>query len=327
MTRAIVLHELGGPEKLEWQSVNVDEPGRGQLRIHHTAIGVNFHDIYVRTGLYKSLPLPGVPGVEAVGIVESVGSGVEDFAPGDRVCYIDESYGAYSETRLLSAAIAVHVPDWIDDEAAASLLLKSFTACMLLRRIRQTGPNDKLLIHAAAGAVGQSLVRWAKHLGAYVIATVGSAKKAVVAHDCGADEVILYREENFVDRVKEMTSGGGLDVVYDSVGADTFMGSLDCLDYFGMLVNFGQSSGPVPPFSVSRLAVRSNSVVRPIVFHYIRERAALEAMAEEAFAVMRAGILKPQVGLQLPLSCASDAHLALESRSLMGSVILSPVSI
>ena len=322
MTRAIVLREYGGPEKLLWEDVEVGEPGPDQIRIRHTAIGVNFHDTYVRSGLYKTLTLPGIPGVEASGVVEQVGHDVTAFVPGDRVCYVDQSYGAYAEERLLPAALALRLPEAISDEAAASLAVKGLTACMLLRHTRRVLPGETILIHAAAGGVGQSLVHWAKHIGARVIATVGTPEKAAIARGCGADEVILYRSENFVQRVAHATHGRGVDVVYDSVGADTFAGSLECLAYFGTLVNFGQSSGPVPAFEISRLAARSNAVVRPIVFHYIRERSARDAMAEETFRMVQAGVLTPRIGLKVPLSRASEAHKALESRATTGAVIL-----
>jgi NADPH2:quinone reductase len=322
MTHAIVLREIGGPEKLLWETVEVGESGEGQLRIRHTAIGVNFHDTYVRSGSYQTLSLPGIPGIEAAGVVESVGPDVTAFVPGDRVCYVDQSYGAYSEARLLSAALAFRLPQAISDAAAASLVVKGLTACMLLRHTRRVLPGETVLIHAAAGGVGQSLVHWAKHLGARVIATAGSAEKAAIVRGCGADEVILYRSENFVERVAALTHGRGVDVVYDSVGADTFSGSLDCLAYFGTLVNFGQSSGAVPPFAVARLAARSNAVVRPILFHYIRELSAREAMAEETFRMVQAGVLRPRIGLRLPLSRAAEAHTALESRATTGAIIL-----
>jgi NADPH:quinone reductase len=322
MTRAIVLREHGGPEKLRWETVEVGEPGPGELRIRHTAVGVNFHDTYVRTGLYKTLSLPGIPGIEAAGVVERVGSDVTAFVPGDRVCYVGPSYGAYSEVRLLPAALALRLPDAISDETAASLAVKGLTACMLLRHTRRVLPGETLLIHAAAGGVGQSLLHWAKHLGAKVIATVGSAEKAAIARGCGADQVILYRTENFVERVASFTHGRGVDVVYDSVGADTFSASLDCLGYFATLVNFGQSSGPVPPFPVSRLSARSNAVVRPILFHYLRERSARDAMAEETFKMVQAGVLTPRIGLRVPLSRAAEAHAALESRGTTGAIVL-----
>jgi NADPH:quinone reductase len=324
MTRAILLRETGGPENLLYESVAVAEPGPEDLLIRHTAIGVNFHDTYVRSGLYKTLKLPGIPGLEAAAVVEKVGSEVKGFAPGDRISYIDASYGAYSQRRLLPAHLALHLPDRVTDEVAASLTIKGFTACMLLRHVHAVRADETLLIHAAAGGVGQPLVRWAKHLCATVIATVGSEKKAAIARECGADHVILYREENFVDRVARITQGRGVDVVYDSVGADTFSGSVDCLGVLGTLVNFGQSSGPVPPFTVSRLAARSNGIIRPMLFHYIRDRASLEAMAKETFEALERGVIQAQIGLRVPLSKAAEAHIALESRGTSGAIILLP---
>jgi NADPH2:quinone reductase len=323
-TQAIVLHEAGGPDKLQYESVEVGAPGADELKIRHTAIGVNFHDTYVRSGLYRTLQLPGIPGLEAAAIVEEVGSSVSGFAPGDRVCYIDASYGAYSQMRLLPARLALRLPDSISDEVAASLTIKGFTACMLLRHVHAVHSGETLLIHAAAGGVGQPLVRWAKHLGASVIATVGSEQKAAIARACGADHVILYRTESFVERVAQITQGRGVDVVYDSVGADTFSGSVDCLGYLGTLVNFGQSSGPVPPFAVSRLAARSNGIVRPMLFHYIRDRAALEAMARDTFEALDRGVIRAQSGLRLPLARAAEAHIALESRATSGAIVLLP---
>lgn len=324
MSYAIILRETGGPEKLLYEQVDVADPGPGELQIRHTAIGVNFHDTYVRSGLYHTLKLPGIPGLEAAAVIEKIGAGVRGFAVGERIAYIDESYGAYSQRRLLPALLALRLPDSVSDEAAASLTIKGFTACMLLRKVHAVRAGETLLIHAAAGGVGQPLVRWAKHLGATVIATVGSEEKARIARECGADHVILYRRESFVDRIAQITGGQGVRVVYDSVGADTFSGSLDCLDYQGTLVNFGQSSGPVPPFAVSRLAAKSNAIVRPMLFHYIRGRAALEAVARESFEAMEKGIIRPQVGLRLPLSRAAEAHVRLESRATSGQTVLVP---
>jgi NADPH2:quinone reductase len=322
MTRAIVLREYGGPEKLLWEEVSVGEPGPGELLVRHTAVGVNFHDTYVRSGSYKTLTLPGIPGVEAAGVVEKIGPDVTAFIPGDRIVYVTQTYGAYSERRVLPAAVAFRLPDAISDETGASLAVKGLTACMLLRHTRRVLPEETILIHAAAGGVGQLLVHWAKHLGARVIATVGSTEKAKIARGCGADDVILYRNENFVERVKAFTHGRGVDVVYDSVGADTFDGSLECLGYFGTLVNFGQSSGPIAPFTISRLAGRSNAVARPTVFNYLRERSQRDAMAEETFKMVLAGVLTPRIGLRLPLRQAAEAHTALESRSTTGAIIL-----
>jgi NADPH2:quinone reductase len=324
MNYAIVLRDTGGPDKLRYERVDVADPAVGELQIRHTAIGVNFHDTYVRSGLYDTLKLPGIPGLEAAAVVEKVGAGVRGLGVGDRIAYIDASYGAYSERRLLPASLALRLPDSISDEAAASLTIKGFTACMLLRKVHAVRAGETLLIHAAAGGVGQPLVRWAKHLGATVIATVGSEEKAAIARECGADHVILYRKENFVDRVAQITGGKGVEVVYDSVGADTFAGSLNCLDYLGTLVNFGQSSGSVPPFAVSRLAAKSNTIVRPMLFHYIRGRAALEAVAQESFEAMSQDIIRPQIGLRLPLSRAAEAHVRLEARATTGQIVLVP---
>jgi NADPH:quinone reductase len=324
MSHAIVLRETGGPEKLRYEPVEVAEPGPGELRIRHTAIAVNFHDTYVRSGLYHTLQLPGIPGLEAAAVVEQTGPGVRGLAAGDRIAYIDEAYGAYAERRVLSASLALRLPDDIGDEAAAGLTIKGFTACMLLRKVHEVRAGETLLIHAAAGGVGQPLVRWAKHLGAKVIATVGSQEKAAIARECGADHVILYRRESFVDRVAQITGGAGVDVAYDSVGADTFAGSLDCLALRGILVNFGQSSGPVPPFAVSRLAARSNTLVRPMLFHYIRGRPALEAVAAETFEAVRLGIIRARIGLRLPLARAAEAHAKIESRATSGQIVLVP---
>jgi NADPH2:quinone reductase len=249
---------------------------------------------------------------------------VSGFAIGDRIAYIDTSYGAYSQRRLLLAGLALRLPDDVTDEAAASLTIKGFTACMLLRKVHAVRSGETLLIHAAAGGVGQPLVRWAKHLGATVIATVGSEEKAATARECGADHVILYRQESFVERVAQITSGKGIDVAYDSVGADTFSGSLESLGYLGTLVNFGQSSGPVPPFAVSRLAAKSNTIVRPVLFHYIRDRVALESVAKESFGAIEKGVIRPQIGLSLPLSHAADAHTRMESRTTVGQIVLVP---
>jgi NADPH2:quinone reductase len=323
-TQAIMLRETGGPEQLRLETVSVEDPAPGQLLIRHTAISVNYHDTYVRAGLYQTLPLPGIPGLEAAGVVEKVGVGIADFSPGDRICYVAREYGAYSRLRLLPVERALHVPPDVSDELAATLCVKAFTACVLLRRVRVVRAGDTVLIHAGAGGVGQSLIRWARSLGARVITTVGSAQKAAIAEECGAHHIIHYREENFVDRVRQITAGHGVEVAYDGVGLDTFSGSLDCLGMLGTLVNFGQASGPVPLLAISRLSARSNGVVRPMLFHYIRERAALEAVALETFAAVADGVLKPSIGLRMPLAQAAEAHTALESRATTGSVILTP---
>lgn len=324
MPKAIVMTEPGGPEVLRLHDIDPGAPGPGELRVRQTAIGVNFHDVYVRTGLYRTLSLPGIPGIEAAGIVTEAGPETDGFAPGDRIAYVTSSYGAYAEERILSAALALHLPDALGDVAAASILLKGMTACMLLHHVHQVRPGQAVLVHAAAGGVGQLLCRWARHLGATVIGTVGSEEKARIARACGADHAILYRSEDFVARVREITAGEGVDVAYDSVGKDTFLGSLDCLAYLGKLVNFGQSSGPVDPLAPSRLAARSNALFRPILFHYVRERAALEAVAGTMFQAIAKGVLRPDPALQLPLAEAAEAHRALEGRQVPGSIVLVP---
>lgn len=324
MTHAIVLRKYGGPEVLHLEPIEVGAPGPGELRIRHTAIGVNFHDAYVRSGLYKTLELPGIPGIEAAGVVVEAGQNSLGFVPGDRIVYVSQRYGAYSEERLLPASLALRLPNGVSDEVAASITVKGLTACLLLSRVHRVTAGQTVLIHAAAGGVGQLLVRWAKHLGAQVIGTVGSMEKAKTARACGADHIILYREENFVERVQTLTQGKGVEVVYDSVGKDTFLGSVDCLSYFGTVVNFGQSSGAVEPFAVSRLAARSTGVTRPILFHFLQERSALEALARETFDALAAQTIKGHTALRLPLGQAAEAHRAMESRALSGAIILIP---
>ena len=324
MTHAVILREPGGPEQLLWEKVDVPAPDPGQLRVRHTAIGVNFHDTYVRSGLYKTLPLPGTPGLEAAAVVEDIGPGVTGFSVGDRIAYIDKQYGAYSEARVLSAALALRLPDFLSDETAAALTLKAMTVCMLVRYVHNVSAGKTIVVHAAAGGVGQPLVRWAKHLGATVIATVGSAEKAEIARACGADHVVLYREENFPARVRDITAGRGADVLYDAVGKDTFMGSLECLAPLGHLVNYGQASGPVDPINVQIFAAKSNSFTRPMLFHYIQTRIALEETMTAVLDVVGAGVIKPEIGLRTALKDAGSAHSALEARATTGSIILIP---
>lgn len=324
VAEAILLREHGGPDSLRVEAVETGRPGKGELLIRQTAAGVNFHDIYVRTGLYKTLALPGVPGIDGVGIVEAVGEAVEAFQTGDRIAYISSEYGGYAALRLLPAARAVKLPSFLDDVGAAASLLKGLTAHMLLRKVRQVQPGETILVHAAAGGVGQLLCRWASHLGATVIATVGSLEKAEVARAAGAQHLILYRGEDFVARVRDITAGAGVAAVYDSVGADTFHKSLDCLDYGGMLVNFGQSSGAVSPFSPSLLAARSSSVCRPILFHYLRDPVEAGLMFQDVFDAFRVGTLTPVKTLTLPLAQAAEAHRVLESGASPGGVVLIP---
>jgi NADPH:quinone reductase len=321
---AIVLREIGGPEVLRFESVSVGAPGPGEVRLRHTAINVNFHDTYVRTGLYKTLTLPGIPGLDAVGVVEAVGAGVKHLRRGDRVAYITRAYGAYAEERLIAADRVLPVPDDIDDRTVAATLLRGLTVRMLLSKVHVLKGGEVYLVHAAAGGVGRLLCRWATHLGAHVIGTAGNAHKAALAIQSGCRDVILYREENFAQRVLELTKGRGVDAAFDSVGNDTFAGSLECLAMRGHLVNFGQSSGAVEPFAVSRLALKSNTLSRPLLFHYIEDPAERREMADEVFTALRSGVIVPDIGPQFPLREAAQAHRALELRSTTGSTILIP---
>jgi NADPH2:quinone reductase len=324
MGTAIVLREPGGPEVLKSESVIVGNPGAGELRIRQTAIGVNFHDVYVRSGLYKTLPLPGVPGIEAAGVIEEVGPGVSAFVAGDRIAYVTGQYGAYASERILPAGLAVRLPPGVSEQVAASVLLKGLTAEMLVREVRPIRTGDTVLVHAAAGNVGRLLCQLARHLGATVIGTVGSEAKVEVAKRAGCMHTILYLQENFVDRVREITNGRGVDVVYDSVGKDTFLGSLASLAVRGHLVNFGQSSGSVEPFEIAKLAARSNSVTRPILFHYIAQRSDLERMAASVFDAIAQGVLTIEPGKVFPLAAAAAAHEELESRKSSGPLLLVP---
>jgi len=324
MAMAIVLREYGGAETLRFESIRVAAPGPEEVRLRQTAIGVNFHDIYVRTGLYKTLKLPGIPGLDAVGVVEAVGTRVQHLKPGDRVAYITAAYGAYAEERLIAADRLLHLPNEIDDRTAAATLVRGLTVWMLLAKVHPVKSNGRYLVHAAAGGVGRLLCQWATHLGAHVIGTAGSEQKAAVALQAGCKEVILYRQENFSQRVRDLTQGQGVDAVFDSVGKDTFDGSLECLALRGHLVNFGQSSGPVEPFAVSRLAEKSNTLSRPILFHYIEDPMERAAMANHVFEALRSGTIVPDIGAQFALRDAAQAHRALEMRASTGSTILLP---
>jgi NADPH2:quinone reductase len=322
--KAIVLREIGGPEVLRFESVAVGEPGPFEVRLRQTAINVNFHDTYVRSGLYKTLPLPGIPGLDAVGVVEALGSEVKNLKLGDRVAYITPAYGAYAEQRLIAAERVLPVPHEIDDRTAAATLLRGLTVWMLLQKVHALKHGETYLVHAAAGGVGRLLCQWATHLGAHVIGTAGNEQKAALALRSGCKAVILYRRESFAERVRALTNGRGVDAVFDSVGKDTFSGSLECLAVRGHLINFGQSSGPVEPFAVSRLADKSNTLSRPLLFHYIAAATERNAMAERVFAALRSGVIVPDIGAELPLRDAAQAHRLIELRSTTGSTILIP---
>lgn len=322
MARAIVIERHGGPEVLQPRQVEVGEPGPGMLRLRQRFVGVNFHDVYVRSGQYDTLALPGIPGIEGVGVVDAVGPGVHGFRPGDRIGYVTGRYGCYASERLLPAELALKLPDALDDRQAAALLLKGLTVDMLVNRVHQLRAGEWVLVQAAAGGVGQLLVQWASRLGAQVIGTVGSAAKAEVARAAGCREVILYREEDVAARVAAITGGRGVDLVYDGVGRDSFAGSLASLAPCAHLVNFGQASGPVPPLTLPQLAARSTTLSRPVVFHYVAERSRLEQMAASLFEALGRGWLSPEPPIEYPLEEAAAAHARLESRTATRSIVL-----
>ena len=323
MPHAIRIHQYGGPEVLRWEDIDVGQPGPGEVRLRHTAIGLNFIDIYERTGLYP-VQLPAVLGKEAAGVIEALGLGVRQLKVGDRVAYTSQQSGAYSEARILSAERLVKVPDNIDDQHAAAMTLKGLTAQMLLRQTYRLRKNEFALIHAAAGGVGSIAVQWARHIGAKVIAVVGSNEKATLVRELGADHVVLSGD-NWVEQVRAATGGKGVHVVYDSVGKDTFLGSLDCLRPRGLMVSFGNASGPVPPVAPLELSKRGSLyLTRPTLFHYIPTRANLARAAQELFDVVARGIVKVHVGQTYPLREAARAHVDLEARRTTGSSVLLP---
>ena len=324
MATAMIMHEAGGPDVLRLEDITVGEPGPGQVRLKQTAIGVNFHDIYVRSGLYQTLTLPGIPGLEAAGVVEAVGEGVTAFAAGDRVAYTSGNYGAYADQRLIDAGRLVRLPDDIDDVLVAGMMVRGLTARILLTDVFPVREGSIILVQAAAGGVGQLLCQWARHLGATVIGTVGGQDKAERARRHGCHHVILYREQNVVDTVKQLTDGRGVDVAYDSVGKDTFYDSLACLAPRGHLVNFGQSSGPVEPLAMPRLAAGSFTVVRPMLGHYTADPADRDAAADAFFQALRDGILTPDDPVRYALQDVGQAHDDMEARRTHGAVVLMP---
>lgn len=324
MATAIVIRSYGGSDVLTPETVDIGAPGSGQLRVRQTGIGINFHDVYVRSGLYKTLALPGTPGCEAVGIVEAIGPDVTGFSIGDRVAYVTGTYGAYASDRLLDAALALPVPEGVPDNAVATNLLRAMTVDMLLRQVAHIKSGDTILVQAAAGGVGRLLCQWASHLGARVIGTVGSAEKAAQAQAAGCHDTILYRDVDFTAAVREITGGTGIDIAYDSVGGDTFYGSLDVLKPTGHLVNFGQSSGPVAPLEMPQLAAKSLTVSRPILFHYTADPRAYRAMGAAAFKAFAEGVLTPGDVQRIPLDEAAKAHDILEARTGGGALMLTP---
>ena len=322
MSKAIRIHNTGGPEVMAWEDVTLAAPGPGEALVRHHYLGVNFVDVYHRRGVYK-LPLPSGLGSEASGVVEAVGPGVTDFHPGDRVACGTGPVGAYAEARVVPADRLVHLPDTIDDRTAACIMLKGLTAQYLLLQTTHVERGDTILMHAAAGGVGQIACQWAKHLGATVIGTVGSDEKAALARAHGCDHVIVYTREGFVERVREITAGRGVRVVYDGVGKDTFAGSLDCLQPRGLLVMFGQSSGLVPPFDLGVLSAKGSLyVTRPTLGTYAATPGGLRRMAGDLFQVVLSGAVHIEPPRQFPLREAASAHAALESRATTGSIVL-----
>ncbi len=324
MTHAIRINETGGPEVLRWEELALPEPGPGEARVRHHAVGLNFIDIYHRSGLYP-LPLPSGIGLEGAGVVEAVGSGVAELRPGDRVAYAGGPVGAYAEARNLPADRLVPLPAAIDFKSGAAMMLQGMTAQYLLRRTYRVQAGDTILIHAAAGGVGLIVCQWAKALGATVIGTVGSDDKAELARAHGCDHAIVYSRENFTARVREITGGAGVPVVYDSIGKDTFFASLDCLRPLGMMVCFGSSSGPVPPLDTGELARRGSLfLTRPTLFTYAARRDDLLQMAGELFEVVASGKVKIEVRQTYALKDAARAQTDLAARRTTGSTVLLP---
>jgi len=324
MPKAIRITQTGGPEVLRWEEVAVGDPGPGEARVRNQAVGLNFIDTYQRSGLYK-VPLPSGLGSEGAGVVEAVGQGVSVVKPGDRVAYASGPLGAYSEVRNMPAGSLVLLPEGISFETGAAMMLKGLTVQYLLRRTYRVRQGETILLHAAAGGVGLIACQWAKALGATVIGTAGSDEKAALAKAHGCDHVIVYTRENFVERVKQITGGKGVPVVYDSVGKDTFMGSLDCLQARGLMVIFGNSSGAVPPFDVGQLAPKGSLyLTRPTIFTYIAAREELEAAACELFDMVLSGKVKIGINHRYALKDAAQAHIDLQARKTTGSTVLLP---
>jgi len=324
MTKAIRYEKTGGPEVMKWVDVDVGEPGEGEVRLRQSACGLNYIDVYFRTGLYPQ-PLPAGLGMEAAGEVTAVGQGVSALKVGDRVAYVARPPGAYAQERVLRADQVIKLPDAISDEAAASIMLQGLTAQYLLRRTYRVKAGDTILIQAAAGGVGLLVCQWAKALGATVIGTVGSDEKAAIAKAHGCDHPIVYTREDFTARVRDITNGAGVPVVYDSIGKDTYTKSLDCLAPLGLFVSFGNASGPLPPIDSSEFAGRGSLFfTRPTLFTYMAKRADYEAMAAELFEVVASGKVKTSINQRYALEDVGEAHAELEARKTTGSTVLVP---
>ena len=321
MPHAIRVHQVGGPEVLHWEEVEVGEPGPGEVKLRQEAVGLNFIDVYHRTGLYPQ-PLPFTPGTEGAGVIESVGPEVEDPKPGDRVAYAGP-IGAYAEQRVIAADRLVKLPDSISTELSAAMMLQGMTAEMLLRRVHEVKPGETILVHAAAGGVGLIMCQWAAALGATVIGTVGSDEKAELARAHGCAHPIVYTRQDFAAEVDRITDGAKLPVVYDSVGRDTFLKSLDCLHPRGLMVSFGNASGPPDPIAPGLLAQKGSLfLTRPTLFNYIATREELEQSASALFDIVGSGKVKVEIKQRFSLREAAEAHRALEARKTTGSTVL-----
>jgi NADPH2:quinone reductase len=324
MPKAIKISKTGGPEVMEYIDVEVGAPGPGQARVRHAACGLNYIDVYFRDGTYAQ-PLPAGLGMEGAGVVEAVGEGVTHIKEGDRVAYAARPPGAYAEVRVMAAAGLVKLPESIAFDTAAAMMLQGMTVQYLFRQTFPLRGGETILFHAAAGGVGLIACQWARALGVTMIGTVGSDEKAALAKAHGCTHTINYNKENFVERVKELTNGAGVPVVYDSIGKDTFIGSLDCLAPLGMMVSFGSASGPVPPFTLNELASRGSLfVTRPTLFTYAAKRDALDTMAAELFGMVEGGKIKIDINQRYALRDVAQAHRDLEARKTTGSTILIP---
>ena len=323
-SKAIKMMQVGGPEVLQWVDIEVAAPGPDEVRVVHEAIGLNFIDVYFRKGVYPQ-PLPGWLGMEAAGVIESVGSNVKHVKVGDRVAYAGKPAGAYSQVRVMPAEIVVKLPDAISFEMGAAMMLQGLTVNYLLTDSYKVQAGDTVLFHAAAGGVGLIAMQWLKLLGATVIGTVGSEEKAALAKSYGCDHTILYTKEDFVARTKELTNGKGVNVVYDSIGKDTFMQSLDCIKPRGMMVTYGNASGPVPPIDVGILGVKGSlKLTRPTVMTYAHDRSLLEPMSADLFDKVINGKIKIEINQRYQLQDAAQAHRDLEDRKTTGSTIFLP---
>lgn len=325
MIKTVRIHEHGGPEMLVYEELAIGKPGTGQVRIRQLAIGLNFIDVYHRTGLYPVPQLPCTLGMEGAGVVESVGDEVSEIQVGDRVAYAGMPVGAYASERVMHASMLVKLPDTISEEQAAAMMLQGMTAQYLIRSTYRVKRGETILLHAAAGGVGLILCQWAKALGVTVIGTVGSEEKAVLARAHGCEHTILYKDEKFAERVREITNGKGVPVVYDSIGKDTFEGSLDCLSPRGVMVSFGSASGPVPAFEPAILAQKGSLyLTRPLLMTYTATRQELLASAGELFDAVARGSVKIEINQRYLLSEAAQAHSDLEARKTTGSTVLIP---